>query len=140
LIGWSFLPPNHFTTIAPKLDKDIQNHAILTDGTPGITLHALDPDEHLVEVRLVSGPWPTTPQTIGEMRTDFLAPLPYRLTRYVNVTVGQDQLNIPQAKTEYVGQPDGMADHLGREPMSRRLPASCRQSRLPPGHRPGPLP
>jgi hypothetical protein len=54
------------------LDKDIHRNAILIDSSPEIMLHALDPDEHLVELPLISGPWPTTSQTIGEIRTEFL--------------------------------------------------------------------
>jgi hypothetical protein len=77
------------------LDKDIQHNAILIDSSPEIMLHALDPDEHLVEKPLVSGPWPTTSQTIGEIRTEFLAPAPYRLVGDIDATLGQDQLNIP---------------------------------------------
>jgi hypothetical protein len=44
---------------------------------------------------IVSGPWPTTSQTIGEIRTEFLAPAPYRLVGDIDATLGQDQLNIP---------------------------------------------
>jgi len=32
---------------------------------------------------------------------------------------GQDQLDVTQAETEHVIQPDGMADDLDRKPMSR---------------------
>jgi hypothetical protein len=88
--------------IAPRLDKDIQHNAILIDGAPKIMLHTQDPDEHLIEVPLISGSWSTTSQTIGEIRPEFLPPAPYRLVGDVDATLSQDQLNIPQAEAEHV--------------------------------------
>jgi pimeloyl-ACP methyl ester carboxylesterase len=123
-------------------NKDIQHNAILIDSTPEIMLYALDPDEHLVKMPFISGPWPTTSQTISEIRTEFPAPAPYRLVGDVDAALRQDQLNIPQAEAEHMVQPDGMADDSGGEPMTivwvrwRLHPA---QSHLPSGHRPGPV-
>jgi hypothetical protein len=72
------------------LDKDIQHNAILIDSAPEIMLHTLDPDEHLIEVPLISGLWSTTSQTIGEIRPEFLAPAPYRLVGDVDATLSHD--------------------------------------------------
>ena len=44
--------------VAACLNEDVEHNAILIHGAPQITLHALDPDEHLVQVPLVPGPWP----------------------------------------------------------------------------------
>jgi hypothetical protein len=41
--------------IAPGLNENIKDNAILIDGAPQIVLHALDPDEDLVQVPLVPG-------------------------------------------------------------------------------------
>ena len=41
--------------IAPVLNEDVEHNTVLIHGTPEIVLHALDPDEHLVEVPLVPG-------------------------------------------------------------------------------------
>jgi hypothetical protein len=35
--------------IAPVLNKDVEHNAVLIHGAPEIVLHALDPEEHLVE-------------------------------------------------------------------------------------------
>jgi hypothetical protein len=40
---------------APVLNKDVEHNAVLIHGTPEIVLHTLDPDEHLVEIPLVTG-------------------------------------------------------------------------------------
>ena len=34
----------------PALNKDVEHNAVLIHGTPEIVLHALDPDEYLVEI------------------------------------------------------------------------------------------
>jgi hypothetical protein len=54
--------------IAPGLDEDIEHNAILIDGAPEILQHALDPNEHLVRVPLVSWSWPAASPAIGESR------------------------------------------------------------------------
>ena len=43
--------------IPPWLSEDVEHDAVLVHGTPKIVLHAPNPDEHLIEVPLVSGPW-----------------------------------------------------------------------------------
>ena len=40
--------------IASSLNQDVEHNAILIDRAPKVVLHALDPDEHLIEVPLVS--------------------------------------------------------------------------------------
>ena len=55
--------------IPPWLSEDVEHDAVLIHGAPKIVLHALDPDEHLIQVPLVTGrgrrrrrrlakPWP----------------------------------------------------------------------------------
>jgi len=61
-------------------------------------LHALDPDEHLIKVPLVTGPRATSAQTAGKSLAEFLAPAPHRLIRDDNATLSQEQLEIPKAE------------------------------------------
>jgi hypothetical protein len=129
--------------IASSLNQDVEHNAILIDCAPEVALHALDPDEHLIEVPLVSWPRPAAPQAIGEIRAEFLAPPSHRLVGDDNASFSQDQFNISQAEAEHMVQPHDMADDLRREPMTivrvgwwlhaasfTRLHAD-RQSRLP---------
>jgi hypothetical protein len=129
--------------IAPCLHEDVENNTILIDGAPETVLHALDPDEHFVEMPLVPWSWPAASQAIGETRAEFLAPAAHRLVGDDNAMLGQEQLNIPQAEAEHVVQPHGVANDLGGEPMAivaggwrlhaaslARLQAAC-QTRLP---------
>jgi len=94
------------------------NDAVLIHGTPQIVLHALDPDEHLVQVPLVSGSWPAASQKGCEGLAKLLAPPTNRLMRDDNGTFSRKQLNIPQAEAEHVVQPDRVADDLGGKAMS----------------------
>ena len=104
--------------IVPGLNEDVEHNAILIDRAPKVVLHALDPDEHLIEVPLVSWPRPAAAQAIGEIRAEFLAPPSHRLVGDDNASFSQDQLHIAQAEAEYVVQPHGMADDLGRKSMT----------------------
>jgi hypothetical protein len=56
------------------LNQDVEHHAILIHGAPKIVLHTLDPDEHLVQVPLISRPWPSVAQAVGKVLAEFLAP------------------------------------------------------------------
>ena len=104
--------------IAPFLNQDIQYNTILINSAPEIVLHALDPNEHLVQVPFISWPWPASTQAIGESRAEFLAPASHGFVGDDDAALGQDQLHIAQAETEHVVQPDSVADDRGREPMT----------------------
>jgi hypothetical protein len=58
--------------IPPWLNEDVEHNAVLIHGTRKIVLHALDPDEHLIKVPLVTGSWPTTAQAVGKALREFL--------------------------------------------------------------------
>ena len=98
--------------ISPWLNEDVENEAVLIHGTPRIVLHALDPDEHLVQVPLVSGSWAAS-QKGCEGLAKLLAPPTNRLIRDDNATISQKQLDIPKADAEHATQPDSVADDLG---------------------------
>jgi hypothetical protein len=104
--------------IAVILNKDVEDDAMLIDGTPEIVLHPLDPDEHFIHVPLVPRAWPAAAQAIGKSLAEFPAPSPNRLVGDHDAPFGQQQLNVTQAEAEHVIQPHSMADDLGREAMA----------------------
>jgi len=57
-------------------------------------------------------------QAVGETGGELLAPAAHRLIGDDDTTLGQDQLNIPQAEAEHMVQLDTVADDLSREPMT----------------------
>ena len=104
--------------IAPILNKDVEDNAVLIDGTPEIVLHPLDPDEHFIHVPLVPGSWPAAAHAIGETLAEFLAPAPHCLIGDHDAPLSQEQLDVTQAEAEHVIQPYSMADELGRKAMA----------------------
>ena len=104
--------------ISPWLNEDVENDAVLIHGTPQIMLRALDPDQHLVHVPLVPGPWSAASQAVCEGLAKLLAPPTNRLIRDDSTAFSQKQLNVPQTEAEHMIQPDRMADDLGRKAMA----------------------
>jgi hypothetical protein len=101
----------------PFLHQDVQHNAMLIHCAPQIVRYALDADKHLIEVPCIAGLRSTTAQSPGEIGTELQAPVPDALVGHRDATLGQDQLDVTQAETEHVIQPDCMTDDLGRKPM-----------------------
>ena len=62
--------------------------------------------------------WPAASQAVGEAGRELLTPASHGLVGDDDATLGQDQLDIPQAEAEDMVEPDGVADDLGRKPMT----------------------
>jgi len=103
--------------VPPVLNQDVQYDAVLINGPPQIVQRAPDADEHLVEVPRIAGPRSSPAQSPGEVGTELPTPVSDALVGDHNATFGQDQLDITQAETEDVVQPDRVADDLGRKPV-----------------------
>ena len=80
--------------ISPWLNEDVEHDAVLIHGTPQIMLHALDPDEHLIDVPLVPGSWSAAVDAFCEGLAKLLAPPTNRLIGDDDATFSQKQLNI----------------------------------------------
>ena len=52
--------------IPPWLDEDVEHDTVLIHRAPKVVLHALDPDEHLIKVPLVIGPWTAAARAVGQ--------------------------------------------------------------------------
>jgi hypothetical protein len=76
------------------LNEDVEHDAVLIHGAPKIMSHALDPNEHLVEVLFVPRPRTASSRPAGKALAEFLAPAPDGLTGDDDATLGQQQLNI----------------------------------------------
>jgi hypothetical protein len=60
--------------IPARLDQQIEDFALLIDGTPEVHAPAGDPHDHLVEVPSVAWPGPPLPQGLARSRDRILAP------------------------------------------------------------------
>jgi hypothetical protein len=104
--------------IPPWLNEYVEYNAVLIHRTPKVMLHALDPDEHLIKVPLVTGPRTAAAQSAREGLAELLAPAPDGLVGDDNATLSQKPFDISQAEAEHVIQPDSVADDLGGKAMA----------------------
>ena len=65
--------------VAPALDEDIENKALLVDRAPEPMLLAGDGDDDLIEVPFVAAAGCSPTDAVGEFAAEFQAPLPDRL-------------------------------------------------------------
>ena len=77
-----------------SLHQNVQHDPVLVHRPPQIVQHAVDPDEHLVEVPGVSGLGSPPAEPSGEVRTKFPAPVPDALVGHDHAALGQDQLDV----------------------------------------------
>ncbi len=96
--------------ITVRLDENIDHVTILINGAPEILAFALDRDEDLVQVPRITEATLPTLQATGVLRTKLEAPKPDRLVRNCYAAVRQQILNVPEAHTESMIQPYGVAD------------------------------
>ena len=104
--------------VAAALHQDIEYDPVLVNGAPQEVQLALDPNEHFIEVPLVTRPGSPLPHLVGEARTELQTPLPDALARDDHTALAQQQFDVPKAQTEYVVQPDRVADQLSREAVA----------------------
>src|ERR1700737_5360927 len=67
--------------VAPALDENIKNEAVLVDGTPEPMLLPGEADDNLIEVPFVATARCSPTDAVGEFPADFGPPLPDRLVR-----------------------------------------------------------
>ena len=104
--------------VASWLNQDVEHDAVLIDGAPQIVLYAPDPDEHLVQVPLVTRSRPAATHAVGKALAKFLAPASNGLIGDDDTSFCRQKLNISQAEAENVKQSDSMADDFGGKAMA----------------------
>ena len=104
--------------IASVLDQDVQNDAVLINGSPQPVAFATDPQRHLVQMPLVASSCSSSTQPCGEGGSELGAPLADGLMADLDPAFGEEILNITKAEMEPKVQPDGVSDDLGREAVA----------------------
>src|SRR5438045_3290655 len=104
--------------VAPALDENIKNEAVLVDGTPEPMLLPGEADDHLIEVPFVATARRSPTDAVGEFPAEFEAPLPDRLVRHQDAAGGQHFLDHADAHREPKIQPDRVADDLSGVAMA----------------------
>jgi hypothetical protein len=83
--------------IAACLDQDIKHDAVLINGAPEIMQIALDPNEYLVQVPLVTRLGSAPTKAIREAHAKLHAPAPDALVGDEHTALRQEQLDVPKA-------------------------------------------
>ena len=104
--------------IAAWLKENIYYVSILVDSAQEILPLAPDCHEKLVQVPNVAQASLPAPEYAGVFGTELSAPLSDSLVRNYDPALCQQILNISEARTESMIEPNGMADDGQRESMS----------------------
>ena len=86
--------------VATTLDQDLEDLALVVDGTPQIHLLARDPDDHFVEMPAIARSRTARSQAPRDRRSEFEHPAPYRFVGNVEPTLGEEVLNVSIAQRE----------------------------------------
>ncbi len=89
------------SAVATRLDEDVDDVAILIDGTPEILPLSLDRDEDLVQVPRVSQASLSALESTGVFRPEFDAPKSDRFIGNRNAALSQQILNISKAQNRW---------------------------------------
>ena len=119
LPGWSPLVFQHLakealsgSPVSVACDQDIGDIAVLVHGSPKTMAFAADGDEQLVHVPDVPEATLSPPQSAGMRWSILAAPGSNGFVGYGDVTLSEKVLDISEAQSEPMVQPDGMADDL----------------------------
>ena len=99
--------------VSSRLDKEIEDFALVIDGPPKPMAPSADFDDHLVQMPSRTGLWTALAQIAGDKAAEFQEPAPNRLVRGVDATFGKQFLNVPEGELEPGIEPDGMQDQHG---------------------------
>src|SRR5215471_18819502 len=99
--------------ITIRLDQNVDHVAVLIHGTPQIPLLAVDSNEDLIQVPVVTQPSLSSLQCPSIIETEFLTPLPDRFIGHDDSALGEKILDVPETQAEAMISPDRIADDLG---------------------------
>src|SRR5689334_3522130 len=95
-----------------RLPQDIEDVAILINGSPEGVLLPIDSQENLIQVPRISCFPPTFFQLIGVGLSEFQTPLPNGFIGQYDPTFSHDLFHITVTEREAKIQPETMTDHL----------------------------
>ena len=104
--------------VAPFLDPDIQDFALVVHGPQQPDLLSADPDVHLIQMPPAGWQTPAPSQVRGDLRAELQRPAADRLIADLDAPLGQQFLDVSEAQRKAVLEPDGMADHVSWEPVA----------------------
>ncbi len=104
--------------MAPLLDQDVQNDAVLVNGSPQPVTFATDLQRHFVQMPLVASSPSSSTQPGSEGGAELGAPLPDRLVADDDPAFGKQILDVTKTEMKAKIQPHGVGDDLRRESVA----------------------
>ena len=86
----------------------------MVDRAPQIMLPTVDPNEHLVEVPLVTGLWASAAELVGVGLPEFGTPPPDRLVTHYDTAFEHEFFDFAEAERESDVKPHAVVDDLDR--------------------------
>src|SRR6201981_3112528 len=103
--------------VSTTLDQDLEDLALVVDGTPQIHLLARDPDDHFVEMPAIARSRTARSQAPRDRRSEFEHPTANAHVGDVEPAFGKQLFDIAIAQGEAKVQPHGVLDDDRRETM-----------------------
>jgi hypothetical protein len=98
--------------VATTVPQDVEDVIIMIHRPPQVMTSAMDGQNHLVDMLMVSGPGPTTLQLIGVLLIKLATPLADRFVGHHDSAFEQQLLDSTVAQAQATREPDGMTDDL----------------------------
>jgi hypothetical protein len=95
-----------------RLHEEIQNLALIVDGTPQPMSLPSDNDGHFIEVPIVAGRWSHMTQVSSNWRTKFEEPAPDALVGNIEAPLGKQILHISIAQGKPGVKPNRVANDV----------------------------
>src|SRR5882672_8594429 len=103
--------------VSTTLDQDLEDLALVVDGTPQIHVLARDPDDHFVEMPTIARSRTAPSQAPSDRRSEFEHPTANALVGEVKAALGKQLFDIAIAQGEAKVQPHGVLDDDRRKTM-----------------------
>ena len=110
--------PLRCTTVASRLDEDVDHVAVLIHGPPQILPLSVDRDENFVQEPCISESTLASFQTLYIVETALRAPPSDCFLGHHDSAFGEQILDISETDAESVVQPDCMTDDFGRKTVT----------------------
>ena len=95
-----------------RLHEEIQNLALIVDGTPQPMAPTVNNEDHFIEMPIVAGRWSHMAQVASDRGTKFEEPAPYALVGNIEAPLGKQILHISKAQSEPGVEPNGVANDV----------------------------
>src|SRR4029077_11280489 len=103
--------------VSTTLDQDLEDLALVVDGTPQIHVLARDPHDHFVEMPAIARSRTAPSQTSSDRRSEFEHPTANALVGDVETALGKQLFDIAIAQREAKVQPHSVLDDDRRKTM-----------------------